>query len=281
MGQTLLQTKKRIASISSTYKITSAMKLVSTVKLRKLMSKMENYRYYVNEISSIFDALLTGNEQFKNIYFETNTSKSNLYIVFSSSLGLCGSYNYNIFEILDDKINENDYLIIIGNKGKIHYKNFKNIIDLNLNESSYDEMNELLTEYILDNFAKGRFKEIYLVYTRYKNSITFIPTINQLLPISRNQTQKVGYNADVLIEPSKDEVLNLLIPLYVSSLIKGKILEAYTSEYASRRNAMENASDNAKEIIDELQLEFNKARQSQITNEIIDIVGASNAQKGE
>lgn len=281
MGQTLLQTKKRIASISSTYKVTSAMKLVASVKLRKLMSKMENYRFYVNEISTIFDSLLDEHETIKNVYFENNKSNDNLYVVFSSSLGLCGSYNYNIFEILDEEIKENDYLIIIGNKGKIHYKNFKNIINIDIDESSYEKMNDVLTEFILNKYAEGKFKNIYLVFTKYKNSITFVPQITKLLPIVKEKNKTILSKNETLIEPSKDEVINLLVPLYVSSIIKGKILEAYTSEYASRRNAMENASDNAKEIIDELKLEFNKARQSQITNEIIDIVGASNAQKGE
>ena len=279
MGQTLLQTKKRISSISSTYKVTSAMKLVSTVKLRKLMSTMENYRYFVNEISSIFTSLFDENTSINSPFFTPNKSSKRLFVLFSSSLGLCGSYNYNLFEISDNEIKDEDCLIIIGNKGKTHFKDFKNIIELDVDENDITNVNNVLSEFVIDNYKNEKFKEINIVYTKYKNSITFIPTIHRLLPLEMNTETKL--TTDVLIEPSKEEVLELLIPLYVSTLVKSNILNAYISEQASRRNAMENASTNAKDIIDQLKLEFNKARQSQITNEIIDIVGASNSQKGD
>lgn len=281
MGLTLLQTKKRISSISSTYKVTSAMKLVSTVKLRKLMNSMENYRYFVNEISTIFSSLFNSIAEIDSPFFNENKGNGTLYILFSSTLGLCGSYNYNIFEILDNQIKDNDYLIIIGNKGKIHYKNFENVINMDLDENNIDSLERALSDYIIHSYEDNKYKEIKIVYTDYKNSITFVPKIDSLLPIKNIDKANDESYASVLIEPSKEEVLNLLVPLYISSLVKERILEAYTSEQASRRNAMENASENAKEIIDELKLEFNKARQSQITNEIIDIVGAATAQKGE
>ena len=279
MGKTLLETKKRIASISSTYKVTSAMKLVSTVKLRSLMAKMENYRYFASEIKDVFSYLSNNIGENKSPFFNPTLKGKKLYILISSTLGLCGSYNYNLFEKIDSEYDKEDDILILGNKGKNHYKDYDNVLLLEKEENDYELLAEEIVPLVIDKYLDGTYREICIVYTKYKNSITFIPEIEKILPLVSKDND--DYFANCLIEPDKETVLNELIPLYISSIIKGRILESFTSEQASRRNAMENASDNAKDIISELQLEFNKARQSQITSEIIDIVGASSAQKGE
>lgn len=279
MGKTLLETKKRIASISSTYKVTSAMKLVSTVKLRALMNKMENYRYFASEVMDIFAFLSNSIKDNDSPYFNVSTKGKRLFILVSSTLGLCGSYNYNLFETLENEIGEEDDILIIGNKGKTRYKNLDNVLTLDEEPNDYELLANQLVDLVMEKYLDGTYREINFIYTKYKNSITFVPVVEKILPLINKENQNEF--KECLIEPSKEEVLEQLIPLYISSIIKGRILESFTSEQASRRNAMENATDNAKEMIDELKLEFNKARQSQITSEIIDIVGAANAQKGE
>lgn len=283
MPQTLLATKKRIHSIESTQKITKAMNLVSTVKLKSHMKRLSDSVVFAEQIEKVTGRLFNSLEDFESPYIKKYETNKKLYIVITSSLGLCGSYNFNLFKLIDKTITENDEVIIFGNKGLSHYANSK--LKLNKEFSGFDpsDVNNLahfLQRYILEIYPKEEYEEVNLIYTHYKNSISFIPTIKHLLPIDIKAQDEENNAIEPLIEPNKKEVINALIPFYLESTILSLLIESNVSEQASRRNAMDNATNNAQELVDELKLEYNKARQNSITSQIIEVVSASNNLQG-
>ncbi len=273
MAQELAKTKKRIASISSTLKITKAMELVATSKLKKWKDKMENINLYLDSLIKIISSC-AGEEN--NTFKINKNANSSLYIVVTSSLGLCGGYNYNIYKFLNSKINKDDKVLILGTKGLSKLKSDFDIDDEYvsiLDHFDYSNASKLKDK-IINEFNKGLYKEIHLISTHYKNSLTFIPCDNLLLPLEKLETS--SSNQEIIFEPNKEEVLSLLIPKYLNTLLYSKLTEAIVCEYASRRNSMDSASDNAEELQNKLMLEFNKARQQAITQEITEVVAGVN-----
>ena len=253
------------------------MKLVSTVKLKKWKNKMLATKEYSQRIDEIAKMVFSSVEESKNPFFATNDkADKNLYIILSSSLGLCGAYNNNIFRLADAHIKENDEAIILGNKAISHYKNgaFKKIENFKEYSSIKDEaVIKNIVNFISTEYTKGVYKEIHLIYTAYKNSLVFHPCDYVVLPLKGTKEMK-GYPP--IMEPSKEALIDSLVPLYLRNSIYAKFLESEVCEQAARSNAMENATKNAEELLDSLQIEFNKARQGAITQEITEIVGASN-----
>ena len=280
MSQAVTKIKSRIKSVTGAYKVTSAMKLVSTVKLKQWRNKMLAHKEYITEVNDIVDLLLRCSEQVTSPFMEINEKATkNLYIIVSSTLGLCGSYNNNIFKVSDAAIKEEDEAIILGNKGISHYKNGKFIKIPGFEEySSIDDSGILnkLTRFILEGYKNQEYKEIHIIYSEYKNSLVFLAKDYKLLPLNLEASgPQIGYPP--ILEPSPQELVDEIIPFYLGSVIYSKLLESAVCEQGARSNAMENATNNAKEILDELQIEFNKARQGAITQEIIEIVAASKA----
>lgn len=280
MAQELSKTKKRIESISSTLKITKAMELVATAKLKKWRDRMDNSILYLNQMQSIIlSCLVDLDDDLEMPEFKKYNSNRVLYVVVTSSLGLCGGYNYNIYKFLNERLNKNDKILVIGTKGFVKFSqsevdvddSYVDVLD-RFNYSSTDN----LRNYILKEYSTGEFNSVKLIVTTYKNSLTFIPMEIPLLPITNMKTRNMEL-VEPIFEPSKKELFSLLVPKYLSTLLYGKMVEAIVCEYASRRNSMDNASDNAEELEEKLLLEFNKARQQAITQEITEVVsGAGN-----
>ena len=276
MPQEVTRIKKRIKSVSSSYKITSAMKLVSTVKLKKWKGKMLANKDYALKIDEIAETVFSSIEKSKNPFFQERKADKNLYIVLSSSLGLCGAYNNNIFRVADAKIKDNDDAIILGNKAISHYKDgafhhietFKDYSGVS-NESTINA----IIEYIKTEYVKGTYQEIHIIYTSYKNSLVFHPVDYTLLPLKVETENKDPYPP--IMEPNQEALIDVLVPIYLKNSVYAKFLESEVCEQAARSNAMENATKNAEELLENLQIEFNKARQGAITQEITEIVGAS------
>ena len=278
MAQEVTRIKKRIKSVTGSYKITSAMKLVSTVKLKKWRSKMLATKDYALRIDEIAKMVFSSVEESNNPYFTLNLkANKNLYIVLSSSLGLCGAYNNNIFRLADSHIKENDEAIILGKKAISHYKDGKFIKIENFKEYSSirdEAVIKSIVDFISKEYLKGTYKEIHLIYTAYKNSLVFHPCDYVILPLKNEKKSDHGYPP--IMEPNQETLLNTLVPLYLKNSVFAKFLESEVCEQAARSNAMENATKNAEELLENLQIEFNKARQGAITQEITEIVGASN-----
>ena len=278
MAQEVTRIKKRIKSVTGSYKITSALKLVSTVKLKKWKNKMLATKDYALRIDEIARKVFSSVEESNNPYFAVNLkANKNLYIILSSSLGLCGAYNNNLFRLADSHIKENDEAIILGKKAISHYKDgkFTKIENFKEYSSIRDEaIIKQIIDFISKEYLKGTYKEIHLIYTAYKNSLTFHPVDYTVLPIKMETATKEAYPP--IMEPNQEAVLNALVPIYLKNSVYAKFLESEVCEQAARSNAMENATKNAEELLENLQIEFNKARQGAITQEITEIVGASN-----
>ena len=280
MSQQITKIKARIKTVRSALKVTSAMKLVSTVKLNRYKNKMLANREYSQRIEQITDEVLKWAKK-TNVYFEENeNTDKKLYVVVSSTLGLCGAYNSNIFKLADVTIGENDDLMILGKKGVSHYENGEHKVLLDFKDytlmKNEKSMNDL-SDFLEDLFLNKEYREIHIIYTSYRNSMAFVPKDYKLLPLNKGKEEQNDLGFAPILEPTEEKLVNTLIPLFLKTSIYSKLLESEVCEQAARCNAMESATDNANELLDALNIEFNKARQASITQEITEIVGAAEA----
>ncbi|MCF0119666.1 MAG: ATP synthase F1 subunit gamma, partial [Limosilactobacillus mucosae] len=279
MSLGLQATKRRIASVTSTKKITKAMELVATAKLKTWKNLLEKTKSYTDAMIYLANDVFTRAEECDSVFLHENAeSNKDLYVVITSNLGLCAGYNYQIFYQLDNILQPEDDVLMIGSKGVARYHT---VLGTRLRtEFASDGAHieyataEKIGAAIIDDFKAGKYHSIKLIYTEYKNSIAFIPKTIQLLPITlkKHKVEKETKNFTIF-EPSPQAIVDSLIPTYIKSTIYGKLIESVVSEQASRRTAMENASDNSQEIIDKLNITYNKQRQAAITQDIVEIVG--------
>lgn len=277
--------KRRIKSVESTKKITKAMELVATSKLRKTRNQLERSKPYYSEVAKTVAELLAnckGNNDSAYLKENKDVTKE-AYIVIASSLGLCGGYNANVFKEIKDVIKAEDYVYSIGSKASSYLKkNHQGITDTKFEDLNttfnFKDVTRLVTE-LTNMYCNQEISKIKIVYTEFINNLTFKPRIVTLLPIDADSFEDIELSKkETLFEPGPEEVLNSLIPMYLQAVIYGYIIESVTSENASRRTSMENATDNADELTEQLLLKYNQARQTAITNEISEIVAGANAQ---
>ncbi|WP_322900839.1 ATP synthase F1 subunit gamma [Mycoplasmopsis felis] len=276
--------KNRISVVSSTQKITNAMELVSTSKLRRLRNEYTQVKSYLETLQDTFNELIA-HVQPNDFYdiFPQNNIESSLYIVITSDLGLCGSYNSNIIKLLTEKIKQNDKIIILGTKGvglvlgsSLKDQVIKSYINIG-DKLSYKLSNEI-TKLALEYYTDKKISKINLIYTEFINNLTQTPISLQLFPINVNSYSKTQNQTDSIeFEPNAETVLLETIPMFISSMIYCLSANSKISEMASRRNAMENATSNAGDLIKDLKLEFNRQRQGIITQEITEIVAGADA----
>ena len=275
--------KRRKASIQSTGQITKAMKLVSTVKLQKSRNKAESSKPYFNLMYETIAAMLKRSGNMDHKYLRAGDSKKKAVIAITSNRGLAGGYNNNIVKLISAELPAGDTLVYaIGRKGRdgLLRKGFEVHADYSevINEPLYRDAADITLE-LLDAFARGEIGEIYLAYTSFKNTVTHIPRLIKLLPVEMEVKAEDSGKAQALMtyEPEEEEVLDSIIPKYMSSLIYGALLEAVASENGARMTAMDNATSNAEEMIEALSLQYNRARQGAITQELTEIVAGANA----
>lgn len=273
--------KNRIASVESTEKITNAMQLVASAKLTKTRQHMENNREYANSLQDLLAEVLEAAGK-NNRFARVDKTKPSFVFVITSDMGLCGGYNASIYKEVEKELADTDYLVIIGSRGaawaKARGKNvYEELIDLN-EDTAYTELSGAVDK-ALSLYNEGKIGSIKVLYTRYKNTLTFIPTVLSLLPPEQPQGERKKTQAQTVFEPSKTEMLETLIPMITKSVLYAKFIESKTSEQASRRMAMENATNNAEDLLETLNLEYNRVRQGAITQEITEIVSGANALK--
>lgn len=280
--------KERIKATEKTYSITNAMNMVSTSKLRKSEKNLKQFRPISDEIKEIMVSILKSSEELNHLALKDNGAKP-CFILIASDRGLIGNYNNALFKMFDEYLKENkltndDFLVAtIGFKAYSYAKKRKfNILN---NESIairddvlFQDFEEVSTK-VLNGYLNGELGKTTVLYTSFVNTITNSLNSEIILPISieREEKRENAINMDYLFEPDKESVLNSMINLYINYTMYRIMLEAKTSEHASRMNAMKNAKDNAKEIEEKLTLEYNHARQNQITTELIDIINGSSA----
>ena len=276
--------KRRKSSITSTQQITKAMKLVSTVKLQKARSKAESSKPYSNFMYETVRSILAKSSGMDHKYLHAGASGKKAVIMMTSNRGLAGGYNSNITKmIIGSRIPKEEMIIYpIGRKGRdaMSRKGYQMATDYSdvMNEPLYKDAMDI-SEELLKGFEKGEISEIYLVYTSFKNTVSQTPKMERLLPVTMDRTtvSREELLTPMNYEPNEEEVLDKVIPKYMTRLIYGALLECIASENGARMTAMDAATSNAEEMIDTLSLEYNRARQGSITQELTEIIAGAQA----
>lgn len=278
--------KRRRASIQSTGQITKAMKLVSTVKLQKSRVKAESSKPYFELMYATIAAMLKRSGVMDHKYLRAGDSKKRAVIAITSNRGLAGGYNNNIVKLIaaaEGMTPSDTDIYAIGRKGRdgLARRGFTIKGDYSevINEPMYQDASDLTKE-LLDAFGRNEIGEIYLAYTSFKNTVVHIPKLIKLLPFTMEESEESDLGRHYALmnyEPNEDQVLNDIIPKYMSSLIYGALLEAVASENGARMNAMESATNNAEDMLSKLELQYNRARQGSITQELTEIIAGANA----
>lgn len=291
---TMRDIKRRKASIESTEQITKAMKLVATVKLQKSRTRAENSRLYFNMMYQTIQEMLKKSNGIDHKYLKPGDSKKKAFVVITSNRGLAGGYNANVVRLVTGSgIPAEDVKIFaVGRKGRdaLSRKGYEIAADYSdvINEPLYSDAMQITRE-LLKLFEQNEIGEIYLAYTSFKNTVSQVPRFMKLLPVDmeaaelKGDGEGEGLKPDLLLmnyEPDENEVLDAIIPKYLSSLIYGAFLEAVASENGARMTAMDSATNNAEEMIAKLSLQYNRARQGSITQELTEIIAGANAIEG-
>lgn len=276
--------KRRIRGINSILQITKAMELVSTAKLRRARIRLAKTKpYYQTVVDDIREILSVVDENHPLLVREKKDAV--LYIVLTSDKGLAGGYNANVLRLTEKTIKEDgcpSKLLVVGTKARDYFERRNYDIAesyTGLSEDpEYSDARELAAV-AMDLYKKGKVDAIRIIYTRFISTISYDAQVVSILPSDelKAEEDRPAARTQIEFEPSPMAVLDYLIPMYVATAIFGSLIEAAASEQGSRRVAMENASDNAHDMIDELQTNYNRARQAAITNEITEIVSAADA----
>jgi len=281
----LKEIRNRISSVSSTMQITNAMKMVSAAKLKKAQDSISATLPYSNKLSGLIQNISTSGEPLESPFFIRRAINKVLIVAITSNKGLCGGFNANVIKEIS-KLIETKYssqkveIICIGKKGRDVLSKKQNIIDsFNsvYDEFSYDNVKKI-AELFMEKFSEESYDEIILVYNHSKNAATQVLTSEPYLPIEENREEtSVKSTGDYIFEPSQSEILNELIPKALIVQLFKAISDSIAGEHGARMTAMHKATDNASELRDQLKLTYNKARQTAITNEILEIVGGAEA----
>lgn len=276
----------KIKSVKSTRKVTTALEMVSASKIKKAQDQMNASRPYTRKIRQIIGHLAKARPEYKHPFMMEQKVDRVGYIIISTDRGLCGGLNSGLFKNAVIHMREwqskgaSIDLVTVGNKAANTFK--KTDVDLKANIPSLGDKPELtkligVVKVMLDAYANGELSHVYLVFNDFVNSMTQKPTIDQLLPLPASDETEITENWDYLYEPEAKVVLDQLLNRYIESLVYQGVLENLASEHAARMVAMKSASDNASDLIKELQLIYNKARQAAITQEISEIVSGAAA----
>lgn len=277
--------KRRRSSITSTQQITKAMKLVSTVKLQKAKGKAEDVSPYFDAMYRTVCSMLARVGSIDHPYLAAHEQGKKLIITITSNRGLAGGYNSNVVKLITgtDFAKESVEIYAIGHKGEELLSHRGYTIAGSSNEvmeaPTYEDASGISHE-LLRRFASGEISEIYLAYTHFKNTVVHVPTILQLLPVAIEEDEIEANKDSTLLmnfEPNEEEALGMIIPKYVTSLIYGALIEAVASENGARMQAMDSATSNAEEMISDLTLKYNRARQGSITQELTEIIAGAEA----
>ena len=280
----LKELRVRITSIGSTMKITSAMKMVSAAKLKKAQDAIVQMRPYASKLTEILQKASSTLDSSENAYGVVRDTNRTRVVVITSNRGLCGAFNSSVVKkakaLMADS-NDDFSIVAIGKKAGDAFKDDARLVERN--PELWDNIGfEAASEYaqkLMDGYLAGEFDKVVLVYNAFRNAAVQEPTAEQMLPISVDVDGPVD-TTEYLYEPTKSEILEDLIPTSLKTQFFASLLDANASEHGARMTAMHKATDNAKALQGDLKLEYNKARQAAITNEILEIVGGADALAG-
>lgn len=277
----------KIRSIENTKKVTSALEMVSASKIRKSQDLMNATRPYAHMIRRVMGHLSKANPEFRHPFtVRREETKKVGYIIVSSDRGLCGGLNTNLFKLVLASVREwqekdaEVSLVTLGKKASAFFKNIK--VEIAAHASDLGEKPQIedligSIKVMLDAYRDGTVDLVYVVYNDFVNTMTQTPTLEQLLPLPESDDEEIHDIWDYIYEPDAEALLDTVLVRYIEADVYQAVLENLASEHAARMIAMKNATDNAGDLIDELTLVFNKARQAAITQEISEIVGGAAA----
>jgi len=286
---TLREVRKRIRTVVSTRRITNAMEMVAAAKLRRAQQRVKQARPYSQKMDEMLGHLATGTtEEIVHPFFEERPIKKKTLVIFTSDRGLCGSYNSNIIRrtmhLIDETQNVETEIVTVGKKGNDFFKHrpytianyyggWGGVLD-------YDKARRIVS-FLTERFVSGQTDEISLLFTRFLSTVKYRISFERYLPVTRPEaTDKTGLSKDYIFEPSPDKIYAALMPGYAITKMVTALVESFASEHGSRMIAMNAATKNAGEMIDNLTLQYNKARQAQITKELLEVVSGAEALKG-
>jgi F-type H+-transporting ATPase subunit gamma len=278
--------RTKIASIKNTQKITSAMEMVAAAKMRKAQDRMQATRPYADKMKNVIGHLYHAHPEYRHSFMKEREAKRIGYIVVSSDRGLCGGLNSNLFRKLVRDIKEQQdsgmkvEFCTIGNKALGFFRRFGGRVlaeATHLGDAPHIEDLIGTIKVMLDAYEAGEIDRIYVAYNSFVNTMTQEPTVEQLVPIAGETNNELQHHWDYIYEPDSKDVLDGLLVRYIESLVYQSVVENGACEQSARMVAMKAATDNAGNLINELQLVYNKARQAAITQEISEIVGGAAA----
>ena len=271
--------KSRIKSMESTKQITKAMEMVAASKLRHAQAQILNSRPYFETLYSTITDIVNSNNDFSSVYLSKPRSGKSLYVVIAGDRGLAGGYNNNILKMVMADIEGKDAEVLpIGKKSVDYFRHHK----IPMLTQSYESAGDItigdcfsIARTAAEAFCRGEYGQMYVAYTNFVSVLTQEPAILPLLPLLQTEKAHQGLHQDMEYEPDCEEVFNAIVPEYLGGIIYGALCESQASEHAARRTAMDSATSNAEEMISDLNLKFNRARQAAITQEITEIVAGS------
>ena len=278
--------RTKITSIRSTQKITSAMEMVAASKMRRAQDRMELGKPYAQRMRAVIGHIANASAEYRHAYMREREVKRVGYIIVSSDRGLCGGLNINLFkralQSMKAHSDEGDAidLCLVGAKGQAFFASVGGNVVASVRDIGEEPTVEQLigaVKHMLDAYVEGTIDRLYLVSNDFVNTMTQNPTVQQLLPLQAEEAEQYSHHWDYIYEPDARDLLDGLLARYIESLVYQAVVENGACEQAARMIAMKNASENAGELIDELQLVYNKARQAAITQELSEIVGGAAA----
>ena len=284
---TLREIKRRISSVKSTMQITKAMKMVAAAKLRKSQMKLMATRPYSQKLSGVLENVVKKSKRHKHPLMKERKVRKVCYVLLSADKGLCGSFNANLIRRAHLELEQSgapkNQLITIGRKGYEYFKHISfpvaaHYVDL-FNNLDFSHA-RIITGELIKGFSSGKFDKVYIIYNQFKNAVQQDMVVEQFLPIVPEPTEEKIHTVSYVYEPKPEAILQELVPMSLNFKMWKILLESATSEFGSRMTAMETATDNAQEMIKELTLYYNKARQAAITTELNEIVSGAEALKG-
>ena len=279
-GVSTKEIKNRIRSMESTKQITKAMEMVAASKLRRAQAQVLSSRPYFEALYSTINDIVDCTSDLSSPYLTKRSGEKKMYVVIAGDRGLAGGYNSNVLKLVMTEIQGKDATVLpIGKKAVDYFQSHK----VPMLTASYAAAEDVtlgdcfsVAKNLCKRYLAGEFDEICVVYTNFVSVLSQTPGSLRLLPLLRQETCKDGkMHSDVVYEPSGEEVLNAIIPEYLGGIIYGALCESRASEQAARRTAMDSATQNAEEMIADLSLKFNRARQAAITQEITEIIAGS------
>ena len=272
--------KNRIRSMESTKQITKAMEMVAASKLRRAQAQVSNSRPYFEILSGAINSIVRTNRDFSSPYLKAREVKKVMYIVIAGDRGLAGGYNSNILKMVYAEIKDKDAVVVPIGKKAVEFFRARKVPALTEN---YAEAAELsvgdcfsISKMLCKSYLAGEFDEVYIAYTNFVSVISQVPATKRLLPLTlAEQEERAPYTSDIIYDPNNEEVFQAIVPEYLGGIVYGAVCESRASEQAARRSAMDAATSNAEDMIADLSLKFNRARQAAITQEITEIVAGS------